>query len=207
MLASSGSIFQLRTGSSSPLLSLNKSSNQPKPKLNAAPITRFNTRCSAAAAAKKSSSSVNVLDKKFLGTRLRASGSGRLHFWQSDGPGRTPKLRVGKVRSALSSVPEKPLGLYDPSFDKDSCGVGFVAELSGESSRKTVCMYVCMVCVHVYLHACVRYFDFVHVNLSYVICGRAGVRVCFVAEVGVGVFDWGLLDLWVGVGVCVLKTL
>ena len=30
-----------------------------------------------------------------------------------------------------------------------------------------------------------------------------GVRVCFVAEVGVGVFDWGLLDLWVGVFVCV----
>ena len=146
MLASSGSIFHLQTGSSSPLLSLNKSSNQPKPKLNAAPITRFGTRCSAAAAAKKSSL-VNVLDKKFLGTRLRAPGSGRLHFWQSDGPGQSPKLRVGKVRSALSSVPEKPLGLYDPSFDKDSCGVGFVAELSGESSRKTVCMYVC---VHVY---------------------------------------------------------
>lgn len=155
MLASSGSILHLRTGSSSPLLSLNKSSNQPKPKLNAAPITRFSTRCSAAAA-KKSSSSVNVLDKKFLGTRLRASGSGRLHFWQSDGPGRTPKLRVGKVRSALSSVPEKPLGLYDPSFDKDSCGVGFVAELSGESSRKTVCMCVC-VCACI-LHACVRFF-------------------------------------------------
>ena len=146
MLASSGSIFHLQTGSSCPLLSLNKSSNQPKPKLNAAPITRFGTRCSAAAAAKKSSL-VNVLDKKFLGTRLRASGPGRLHFWQSDGPGQSPKLRVGKVRSALSSVPEKPLGLYDPSFDKDSCGVGFVAELSGESSRKTVCMYVC---VHVY---------------------------------------------------------
>lgn len=137
MLASSGSIFHLQTGSSCPLLSLNKSSNQPKPKLNAAPITRFGTRCSAAAAAKKSSL-VNVLDKKFLGIRLKAPGSGRLHFWQSDGPGRSPKLRVGKVRSALSSVPEKPLGLYDPSFDKDSCGVGFVAELSGESSRKTV---------------------------------------------------------------------
>ncbi|GER26736.1 glutamate synthase [Striga asiatica] len=35
-------------------------------------------------------------------------------------------------------VPEKPLGLYDPSFDKDSCGVGFVVELPDESSRKTV---------------------------------------------------------------------
>ncbi|XAR71640.1 Glutamate synthase (NADH) [Bertholletia excelsa] len=42
------------------------------------------------------------------------------------------------VTSGLSRVPEKPLGLYDLSFDKDSCGVGFIAELSGESSRKTV---------------------------------------------------------------------
>lgn len=48
-----------------------------------------------------------------------------------------PKLRVA-VRSAFSAVPEKPLGLYDPAMDKDSCGVGFVAELSGQSSRKTV---------------------------------------------------------------------
>ncbi|RDY08691.1 hypothetical protein CR513_07060, partial [Mucuna pruriens] len=79
--------------------------------------------------------------KNFLGTRLRLSGrslgSERLHVWQTAGPGRTPKLRI-VVRSALSAVPNKPLGLYDPAMDKDSCGVGFVAELSGESSRKTV---------------------------------------------------------------------
>ena len=81
--------------------------------------------------------------KSFFGTRLRSSGrslgggSERLHVWRSEGPGRSPELRV-VVRSALSAVPEKPLGLYDPSMDKDSCGVGFVAELSGESSRKTV---------------------------------------------------------------------
>lgn len=74
---------------------------------------------------------------RFFGLRLRGSGSERHHLWRSDGPGRPPKLKV-VVRSALSLVPEKPLGLYDPSFDKDSCGVGFVAELSGESSRKTV---------------------------------------------------------------------
>jgi glutamate synthase (NADPH/NADH) len=132
MLSSSGSILQLRTGtgSVSALPSVNKPSSK-QSILNAAPITRFNTRCSA------TKKSVNVIDKRFLGTRLRSSGSGRLHFWCSDGPGRSPKLKV-VVRSALSSVPEKPLGLYDPSFDKDSCGVGFVAELSGESSRKTV---------------------------------------------------------------------
>lgn len=53
----------------------------------------------------------------------------------------TKEKRVsGRVmaKGGMSQVPEKPLGLYDPSFDKDSCGVGFVAELSGESSRKTV---------------------------------------------------------------------
>lgn len=76
---------------------------------------------------------------KFFGTRLpRVLASEKLHLWQTDGPGQAPKLRVVQVQSALSQVPEKPLGLYDPSFDKDSCGVGFVAELSGESSRKTV---------------------------------------------------------------------
>ncbi|XP_025667074.1 glutamate synthase [NADH], amyloplastic isoform X2 [Arachis hypogaea] len=77
----------------------------------------------------------------FFGTRLRSScrslGSERLHVWRSQGPGRSPELRV-VVRSALSAVPEKPMGLYDPAMDKDSCGVGFVAELSGEGNRKTV---------------------------------------------------------------------
>lgn len=47
-------------------------------------------------------------------------------------------VSAGPTMMSLSNVPEKPVGLYDPSFDKDSCGVGFVAELSGESSRKTV---------------------------------------------------------------------
>ncbi|KAK4480505.1 hypothetical protein RD792_013580 [Penstemon davidsonii] len=78
---------------------------------------------------------VNMENKFVCGAKLRSSE--RLHLWKTDGPGRAPKLRV-VVKNALSQVPEKPLGLYDPSFDKDSCGVGFVAELSGESSRKTV---------------------------------------------------------------------
>ncbi|KAM1529994.1 hypothetical protein ACFX1Z_019142 [Malus domestica] len=34
----------------------------------------------------------------------------------------------------LSAIPEKPLGLYYPSFDKNSCGVDFVAKLSRERS-------------------------------------------------------------------------
>ncbi|XP_076953678.1 glutamate synthase 1 [NADH], chloroplastic-like isoform X1 [Bidens hawaiensis] len=68
----------------------------------------------------------SLLGKKLYGTRvLRGSGSGQV-------------TRKVVVRAGLSLVPEKPLGLYDPAFDKDSCGVGFVAELSGVGNRKTV---------------------------------------------------------------------
>jgi glutamate synthase (NADH) len=38
----------------------------------------------------------------------------------------------------LSKLPESNIGLYDPSFERDSCGVGFVAELSGDYKRETV---------------------------------------------------------------------
>ncbi|KAJ9545634.1 hypothetical protein OSB04_025341 [Centaurea solstitialis] len=92
------------------------------------------TRALAGSVVKQSS----LLGKKFYGARvLRGSGCEKLHQWKSDGPGRDPKLKV-VVRAGLSLVPDKPLGLYDPKFDKDACGVGFVAELSGESNRKTV---------------------------------------------------------------------
>ncbi|PKA51627.1 Glutamate synthase 1 [NADH], chloroplastic [Apostasia shenzhenica] len=76
------------------------------------------------------------LDNRFLGTKPRACE--RVQVWWTDGPGRSPKLRVVSPTMSLSQVPEKPLGLYDASFDKDSCGVGFVAELSGEYKRDTV---------------------------------------------------------------------
>lgn len=102
---------------------------------------RFGKRSSRSYAIRRLSDQSGTRDNKsFFGSRIGRSGSGseqRLHLWQSDGPGQDPKLKV-VVRSAFSQVPEKPLGLYDPAYDKDSCGVGFVAELSGESSRKTV---------------------------------------------------------------------
>jgi glutamate synthase (NADPH/NADH) len=41
------------------------------------------------------------------------------------------------VRS-MSRIPKGNTGLYDPSMDRDSCGVGFIAELSAQPSRKTV---------------------------------------------------------------------
>ncbi|KAJ9679825.1 hypothetical protein PVL29_021667 [Vitis rotundifolia] len=130
----SGSVVQIRNNSGSGLVPSRKRPTFAH-QFNVTPLSRFNNKSkgSSCYVSKRS----NVVENKFLGTRLRGCGSERLHFWQSDGPGRSPRLRV-VVRSALSQVPEKPLGLYDPSFDKDSCGVGFVAELSGESSRKTV---------------------------------------------------------------------
>ena len=64
----------------------------------------------------------------------------------------------------MSAVPNKPLGLYDPAMDKDSCGVGFVAELSGESSRKTVSAttlaFACE-CEYEYGACDVRFYDYV----------------------------------------------
>ncbi|KAL5989333.1 glutamate synthase [NADH] [Asimina triloba] len=78
-----------------------------------------------------------ALENRFFGRRLRFSTPERMLLWRSGGPGRASQLRIVKSM-ALSQVPEKPLGLYDPSFDKDACGVGFVAELSGEYSRNTV---------------------------------------------------------------------
>lgn len=107
--------------------------------MHVVPLTRVAGFRRAAAGNRRSGCVLEKTGSKFFGARLPLPlGSERSHLWQMDGPGRPPKLRVLQLRSALSQIPEKPLGLYDPSFDKDSCGVGFVAELSGESSRKTV---------------------------------------------------------------------
>uniref|UniRef100_A0A6N2KFU9 glutamate synthase (NADH) n=1 Tax=Salix viminalis TaxID=40686 RepID=A0A6N2KFU9_SALVM len=134
--SSSSAILQPKSVKSS-TSSLNKSPSYVfSPSLNvatAASVSRRRGRATRCVSARNSA----VERKSFLGSKVRGSVPERLHFWLSDGPGREPKLRV-VVRSALSGVPEKPLGLYDPSFDKDSCGVGFVAELSRENSRKTV---------------------------------------------------------------------
>lgn len=107
----------------------------PSHQLNVVAALSRRVRVSRAFASKQR---VSVDNKFVYGTKLRSSvGSETVQLWQTDGLGRSPKLRF-VVKNAMSQVPEKPLGLYDPAFDKDSCGVGFVAELSGESSRKTV---------------------------------------------------------------------
>ena len=51
--------------------------------------------------------------------------------------------RVRRRASALSAIPPipalpAPRGLYDPALDKDSCGVGFIADIKGRKSHKIV---------------------------------------------------------------------
>lgn len=79
----------------------------------------------------------NVTDRSLFGKSL--VDSSRL-FQLKNGK----KVRIG-VTASFSGVPEKSMGLYNPEYDKDSCGVGFVGELSGEASRKTVCMCIVFV--------------------------------------------------------------
>lgn len=86
-------------------------------------VNRNGNRTTRGSVVKQSS----LLGKKLYGARVLT------------GSVRDPKFMV---RANLSLVPEKPLGLYDPAFDKDACGVGFVAELSGIGNRKTVCFFV-----------------------------------------------------------------
>ncbi len=42
------------------------------------------------------------------------------------------------VRSEALSAPPAAQGLYDPAFEHDSCGVGFVADMSGVPSRSVI---------------------------------------------------------------------
>lgn len=46
--------------------------------------------------------------------------------------------RDAEVVRPLSKLPNSSIGLYNPSFERDACGVGFVAELSGDYKRETV---------------------------------------------------------------------
>ncbi|KAL5727008.1 alanine dehydrogenase [Ranunculus cassubicifolius] len=126
-----GSSLQLRLN---PSIATNSGGNH-RSLLNSGnfPIVSLRVQTTKNRALSCSTSKDFVLKKNFFGIE-------RLHQWKSDGPGRSPKLRVVSASSSgFSRIPDKKsLGLYDPAFDKDSCGVGFVAELSGESNRKTV---------------------------------------------------------------------
>ena len=47
------------------------------------------------------------------------------------------KLHEQAKQKPQFGFPEKQ-GLYDPAFEKDSCGVGFVAHIKGKASHQIV---------------------------------------------------------------------
>ena len=52
-----------------------------------------------------------------------------------------PSPRIGSVPHpslAMPDVRQRPVGLYDPSYEHDACGVAMVARLDGEPSHETV---------------------------------------------------------------------
>ncbi|KMT16041.1 hypothetical protein BVRB_3g052140 isoform B [Beta vulgaris subsp. vulgaris] len=123
-----GSVLQIRSKvGSGGIFTNNHTQNDAGGVVLVPSLYRFGRRTSRSYAVRRSEA--KICESKFFGNRLRSERLNPLI--------REPKLR-SVIRSALSQVPEQPLGLYDPKYDKDSCGVGFVAELSGESSRKTV---------------------------------------------------------------------
>src|SRR6266700_3868170 len=58
---------------------------------------------------------------------------GAAHFADSADPG-VPAARADKYTQSAPCVE----GLYDPALDKDSCGVGFIADIKGRKSHQMV---------------------------------------------------------------------
>jgi len=56
--------------------------------------------------------------------------------------GRSPALPLGQRDAPRPSVSEHsaclPVGLYDPALEKDSCGVGFIADIKGRKSHSLI---------------------------------------------------------------------
>src|SRR5690606_7728959 len=81
------------------------------------------------------------------GRRARATGGHGMtrasRQTQTDGPASAPAKRRLAGRLAPSSArrftrfPAKQ-GLYDPAYEKDACGVGFIAHLKGDRSHAIV---------------------------------------------------------------------
>src|SRR6266481_6157784 len=51
--------------------------------------------------------------------------------------GRPPSLDSGATRLGLTGLPPKQ-GLYDPQYEHDSCGVGFLVNMKGRKSHQIV---------------------------------------------------------------------
>src|SRR4051794_13909486 len=65
---------------------------------------------------------------------------GAAHIRASKRGSRTARGKRAAARFADSAAPGLPpaQGLYDPALEKDSCGVGFIADIKGRSSHKLV---------------------------------------------------------------------
>ena len=61
--------------------------------------------------------------------RKRATGAGQRAAWRGHA------LRGGEA--AAAGLPQAH-GLYDPALEKDSCGVGFIADIKGKKSHKLI---------------------------------------------------------------------
>src|SRR4026209_2731393 len=65
---------------------------------------------------------------------------GAAHIRAKKGRRRTARGERAPARFADSADPGLPpaQGLYDPALEKDSCGVGFIADIKGRSSHKLI---------------------------------------------------------------------
>jgi glutamate synthase (NADH) len=68
--------------------------------------------------------------------RSSALNRSRVLSWVPQGPGKQARICV-LTRCGHSAIPPAK-GLFNPENDKDSCGVGFVAELSKQPNRGVV---------------------------------------------------------------------
>src|SRR5918996_4478960 len=53
-------------------------------------------------------------------------------------PPKSPTAAHGSHGMSRIARPTRPVGLYDPQYEHDACGVAFVARLNGEPSHETV---------------------------------------------------------------------
>ena len=66
---------------------------------------------------------------------MQAGRRGRKNIWSTKQPRADEHL---SFRDTADPGTPSARGLYDPALDKDSCGVGFIADLKGRKSHKIV---------------------------------------------------------------------
>src|SRR5215212_6753034 len=63
---------------------------------------------------------------------------GRGHSKTDGGRGKPVVLRASDFADSADPGTPAAQGLYDPALDKDSCGVGFIADIKGRKSHKII---------------------------------------------------------------------